>query len=146
MRPLCVIVLTATAVLSSQSLPDDPVKKDLAQFQGSWQAVSVINADGSPGLPDQVKNTTLVVAGNQFTLRDKEVTVKGRFTIDPTRTPKTIDVVLADQESKGKILGIYRIDGDLRKSCFAMPDQPRPKDFPAQGKGYLQFVWQRQAP
>jgi hypothetical protein len=59
--------------------------------------------------------------------------------------PKTIDVLLDAKkgEQPVKVLGIYRIGGETRKSCFAMPDQLRPKAFPESPKGFLQLEWER---
>ncbi len=124
---------------------DDAVKKDLQQFQGPWRAASVINADGRPATAEEIEHTRLFVDGNKFTLKGKDFILRGTFTIDPTKTPKTIDAVLDSKEGEKqvKVLGIYRIDGPIRRSCFAMPDKPRPANFPASPKDYLQFEWKR---
>jgi uncharacterized protein (TIGR03067 family) len=76
------------------------------------------------------------------------VSIFGRFTLDPSKTPKTIDVLLGDaKKQEDKLLGIYQIDGELRRSCFAMPGQERPKGFSSpETKGCLQLEWKRQAP
>ena len=144
MRCCLLSLILAPLALATGQVDDRAVKKDRDKFQGSWQAVSVINMDGKPASDDEAKNTRLVVEGSTFTLRDKDTTIRGTFSIDPTRIPKTIDVTLEGARPEDKILGIYRIDGDLRKSCFVLPGKERPKEFPSDGKGYLQFVWKPQ--
>ena len=140
---LLLLILTPIALATGQE-DDRAVKKDLDKFQGSWQAVSVVDIDGKPRSEDEAQHTRLVVEGNTFTLRDKNATIRGTFSIDPTRVPKTIEVTLEGAKPEDKILGIYRLEGDLRRSCFVLAGKERPKDFPSDGKGYLQFVWKPQ--
>jgi uncharacterized protein (TIGR03067 family) len=140
------IVLTPIALAGAGS-PDDAAKKDLQQYQGTWTAVAVVNQDGRKASEDELRDTRLVVVGNTFTLTSKDLSVSGMFTLDPTKTPRTIDVLLGDaKKPEEKLLGIYQIDGAMRKSCFALPGQERPKGFSSLQKGYLQFEWKRQAP
>jgi len=136
-----VIPLVAVALLGSSSPQDSAVKLDLEKFQGNWQATLVVNVNGESAPQDQVRDTQLKVEGTKFVLRSKDAVVKGTFTIDPSRTPKTIDVVLEGQNPNEKLLGIYRIDGDERRSCFALPGKDRPKDFDPCLPGYIAFTW-----
>lgn len=145
MRYSLLMLMLAPIALAAGSQSDPDVKKELDKFQGSWQALSVVNIDGKPGSEDQIQHMRLVVKGNTFTLQDKNTTLRGTFSIDPTRVPKTIDVTLEGANPEDRLVGIYRLDGDLRRSCFAMPGKSRPKEFPADGKGHLQFVWKPQA-
>jgi uncharacterized protein (TIGR03067 family) len=139
------VILVSLLSFQIDSPTGDAVKRDLQHFQGSWQAASVINADGRPATTEELERTRLIVEGNQFTLKGKDFIIKGRFTIDPSKSPKSIDAVLDTKEGEKpvKVLGIYRIDGETRKSCFALPDKPRPKDFPLSPKDYIQFEWKR---
>jgi uncharacterized protein (TIGR03067 family) len=62
-------------------------------------------------------------------------------TLDPTKTPKEIDIEVASGKYKGVVyLGIYELKGDTLRICFAMPDRPvRPTDFSA-GKGSVRAL------
>lgn len=123
--------------------PEDAVKKDLQQFQGTWQAVSIQRADGRQASKDEVQNTRLVVEGNKFTLTGKDYTISGTFTINPAKTPKAIDVLLtATDGSESRFPGIYQIQGNTRKSCFALPGKERPTQFVTE-KGFFGFEWRR---
>jgi uncharacterized protein (TIGR03067 family) len=95
-------------------------------------------------MPDnEVEQTRMTVEGKRFTLKTKDLTLKGTFTINPSETPKSIDVTLInDNGQETKLLGIYEIKGDTRKSCFALPQQDRPKQFMTQS-GYVTFEWKR---
>lgn len=139
------VVLVSLLPFQIDSPIDGAARKDLQHFQGNWRAAAVINADGRPATTEELERTQLIVEGNQFTLKGKDFIIKGRFTIDPSKSPKTIDAVLDTKEGEKpvKVLGIYRIDGDTRKSCFALPDKPRPKQFPSSPKDHIQFEWKR---
>jgi uncharacterized protein (TIGR03067 family) len=144
MRYCLFCLILAPMAFAVNQVDQSAVKKDLAKFQGSWQAVSAINMEGKPASAEEAQQLRLVVEGNTFTLREKDTTIRGTFSIDPTRVPKTIDFTLDGAKAEEKFLGIYRLEGDLRRSCFAPPGKERPKDFPSDGKGYLQFVWKPQ--
>ena len=143
MNCISVLCLFGSLILPVDTPIDGALSKELQRFQGSWQATSIQSNDDPPASVDDLKHTLLVVAGDRFTLKGKEFTIAGKLTIDPAKTPKTIDVVLDGKEGEKpvKLLGIYRIDGETRRSCFAMPEKERPAAFPVSPKGYIQFEW-----
>jgi uncharacterized protein (TIGR03067 family) len=126
--------------------PQDPVKHDLLQFQGSWHALSIWKADGHQAPIEEVRYTRLAVKGDSFVLTGKDYTFSGTFTIDPTKSPRAIDVTITPKEGRPlKFLGIYQmkgVKGDTRKSFFALPGRDRPKQFSAE-KGFIGFEWKR---
>jgi uncharacterized protein (TIGR03067 family) len=138
------LILVAFLGTENRVRSEDTAKNDLKQFQGSRQAVAM-HSDGQASSKEEVQATRLVVEGNKFTLTGKDFAVTGTFFIESTKTPKTIDVVLAsknNRKSKTTLLGIYKIKGDKRKSCFAFPEKKRPTQFSA-AKGYVGFEWKR---
>jgi uncharacterized protein (TIGR03067 family) len=132
---LILVFLAAASVLflhppGVRGAEDDAVKKELARFQGEWKMVSGV-ADGFAMPESMVGSCKRVCKGDEVTTTiGQQVVMKARITIEPTRSPKTIDYQVIDGPTKGKKhLGIYSIDGDTFKSCFAAPDAPRPKEF-----------------
>jgi len=123
----------------------EAAKADQAKFQGEWTMVSGI-ADGQP-VPDAMLSTA------KRTCKDDETTVmiggqlilKAKFTLDPTQKPKAIDYEVTDGLTKGrKHLGIYEVDGENLKFCFASPGAERPADFASNpGDGRTSSVWKR---
>jgi uncharacterized protein (TIGR03067 family) len=90
-----------------------------------------------------VKNIHLVIAGKEFTLTGKDYTITGTLTIDPAKTPKTIDVLIKSRHGEvTRFLGIYEIRGDQRNSCFALEGKKRPTQFTLE-KGHFGFEWKR---
>ena len=60
---------------------------------------------------------------------DKEI-CKGTSTFDPTKKPKTIDFTITEGAGKGdQFLGIYELDENTRKLCFAPSGKERPTEF-----------------
>ena len=57
---------------------------------------------------------TVTFAGDKYTVRKgDEVIQAGRQKLDPSRSPKAIDVTVTEGLNKGAVLlGIYEIDGD----------------------------------
>jgi len=137
--------LVAVLLLAGAVAAQDGNKKEISLLDGEWSMVSG-QADGRD-MPKEFVNTGKRVA------KDGEVTImiagqvffKAKFTIDATKKPKTIDYVMTEGFTKGKTqLGIYELDGDTVKFCFAAPDKERPTDFTAKEGSQRTFsVWKR---
>ena len=126
---------------------DDAIKKDLTKLQGEWKMVSGV-ADGFAMPESMVASCKRVCKGDEVTTTiGEQVIMKAKITLDPAKSPKTIDYQVIDGPTKGKKhLGIYALDGDNLKSCFAAPDEPRPKEFASKEGDKLTFsVWKRTA-
>src|SRR6266850_2239137 len=135
--------LTFAPVLAEDK---EAVKKDLAAMQGEWSMVSG-SADGQP-MPDEMRQQMKrVCKGDETTTTmNGRVFIKAKITIDPSRKPKTIDYEMTDGFTQGKTqFGIYEVDGETFKSCFAKPGDERPADFTSkQGDGHTLSVWKRE--
>ncbi len=105
--------------------PGDPTEADLALFQGTWRHESM-EVDGKPADIASFRDTPLRIQGNTFT----QGPVKGTFTIDATKPPRTIDLTFTDGDTKGlRMQGIYELDATTYKLCVAGPGADRPKRF-----------------
>jgi len=145
MRRSAVLLVLFVVGLVTAGPREDPVKKELRLFQGSWQALSAIRLDGKPLAADQLKTTTIAIEGNKFTLRTRDDKITGTFSIDPTKKPKTMDGDFTfNGGTSGKFVGIYEIDGDRRRSCINVAGTNRPTKM--QQEGCISFEWKRQKP
>jgi uncharacterized protein (TIGR03067 family) len=141
------ILIGMAAVAMSTPLAEDSeaVKKDLAQLQGEWSMVSG-SADGN-SMPDAMRESAKrVCKGDETTVTiGAQIIMKAKFTIDPSRKPKTIDYQMIEGPTKGKKqLGIYELTGETAKFCFGAPDSERPTDFTSTaGDGRTLSVWKR---
>ena len=136
----------ATAAISVAWAEDnEDVKKDLAQLQGEWSMVSG-SADGQPMPEAMLKQMKRVCKGDETTTTmGGRVFIKAKITIDPSKKPKTINYEMTEGFTKGKKqFGIYELDGDTFKSCFAAAGAERPSDFVSNpGDGRTLSVWKR---
>jgi uncharacterized protein (TIGR03067 family) len=124
---------------------DDAAKKEMSLLEGEWSMVSG-ERDGQAIPEDLAKTGKRVVKDGETTVTLGDMVVmKAKFTIDPSKKPKTIDYSVNEGAAKGnKVLGIYELDGDTIKFCFSAPDKDRPTDFSAkEGSGRTLSVWKR---
>src|SRR5262249_21860469 len=102
---------------------DDTAKKEQDKLQGDW-TLAYGERDGTPIPDDFVKSLKRNFTGNAFTVtRDDQTLAKGTFTLDTSKKPKAIDIKLEGTDSP--VRGIYELDGDTFKMCYAAPGQER---------------------
>jgi uncharacterized protein (TIGR03067 family) len=142
-------LLQATLViaLATSTLPlhAGGAKKDEDKLQGKWVFTEgVIN-----GLPVEQKELVggdilFVISGNKMTRQkgDKDG-LQNLFTLDSTKTPKTIDSIPQSGRDKGKTIpGIYHLENDTLKICVPLDPEKakRPTEFAAPPKSGLMLM------
>ena len=122
------------------------IQKDYDALTGRWQLVQSI-IDGKP-VPDiEVAQTVLITDHDEFRFpADARVGTAplGKFTIDPTTTPKQVDSTALSGPDKGKVTkGIYEIiDANNKRACWGKPGGSRPTDFTSKpGSGRTLQYW-----
>jgi uncharacterized protein (TIGR03067 family) len=117
-------------------------KSDKDKLQGDWVAQSW-EVDGQAMPAEELKNVTMKVEGDTWTVKLGETVIKGTHKLDATKKPKTLDGEMTEGGSD-KIIGIYEIDGDTWKECWAREGKDRPKQFKADADaGHNLNVWKR---
>ena len=141
-----ILAAAVVCLLVAADNPSDEAKKDMAALQGEWSLKSG-ERDGQAMPEDFVKGFKRVAKDDVTTVTSNgQAYMKAKFAVDPARKPKTIDYTLLEGPNKDKkVLGIYELDGDTVKFCFAGPDQERPKEFKTKGAtGVTLSVWKRE--
>ena len=132
MKPFAYCMFTVLLTLAAGELQEDAARVEQDKLQGTWLPVSYV-ADGMEKDPKDYTDHKLIIEGDKFSMPDRG---KGTFTIDPTKTPKIIDLQYdrkpGDDKRRRPILGVYELDGDMLKLHV---DQRRPKDFTPPGAG-----------
>jgi uncharacterized protein (TIGR03067 family) len=127
--------LALALLLGGGALADDKadkaeaVKKEWKRLNGTWEGVrAVIDGKEQPAPKEKV---TFTLKDGKYTVREGgKVVAEATFKVDPTTSPKSLDLTPATGAYKGKtILGIYEVKGDTHRLCFAPPGKPRPKAF-----------------
>ena len=101
--------------------------------------------DGNVLPEDKVKQMSIVFKGDTFRftgLAEDDTSKEGTIKLDENKTPKEIDAI---SPTKEVMLGIYRMDDNGYKVCFAPAGKPRPTDIASQpGSGYIVQSWGRE--
>jgi uncharacterized protein (TIGR03067 family) len=123
----------------------EAAREDLKKMQGSWERV-VMEFEGNEAPAEELKGWIANYEEDQLTLKlDNNMYRRGIVTLEPTRKPKAMntwdqDGPFADQT----VPGIYELDGDTTKVCFAEPGEKRPTEFTTKrGTGFLYCEYKR---
>lgn len=120
---------------------EDAVKDEQKKLEGTW-VVELASLDGKRPEPTEKEQAAEYV----FTADKVTVKMKGgdivrvSYRIDPTKSPKTMDLVFAKEAKPDSTrdLFIYQLDGDTLKLCTSFK---RPAAF--SDKGQSLFVLKR---
>jgi uncharacterized protein (TIGR03067 family) len=135
---LTIILLQAVEARGGNEGNGDPEK-----LAGAWTCVSAVN-NGKPLGEDVVKQLKLTLTEKRYkTEKGKQVLFDGIYKVDPGQRPKHIDITAPEGEQGGKTSkGIYALEGDTLKMCYA--DKDRPTGFESKaGSGATLVVWKR---
>ena len=144
------LVLLSTPVRApSAAEPVAAASADAAALVGTWRAVS-IEADGSTSNPDDAAKITVIntADGGWTVLADGKLVARGTNELTPWSVPKAIDfTVVEDAEgpvTERRHLGIYTLERNVRRLCFAPPGADRPATFSApRGSGLVLVTLER---
>src|SRR5262245_37691228 len=145
-RIICALVVLATPLLLAAD-PGDDVHKELNALEGEWKAVAM-EAGGKPLPKDAIPAFTFIVGANgKSTGQSPQGEYQATITVDPKKSPKTIDNLHESGAQKGKKqYGIYKLDGDKWTVCMTRPgvvEADRPKDFTTKDTANVVFVFER---
>lgn len=125
------ILFSALSAVSAADDKAEAVTKDRERILGTWRVVSlVINGERARDEDAQKLSVVNGIDGSwSLNMEGREI-AGGTSTIDPIRTPKTIDFTVTTGDSQGdRLLGIYELGEKTRKLCVVQKDRERPTDF-----------------
>jgi uncharacterized protein (TIGR03067 family) len=142
MRITVALLFCGVGLAASSALADDKadLEKEVRRFQGAWTIES--SETGGKKLPaGDLKALIVTFEGDKHTVKNGDQVIQvGTQKLDPSKSPKTIDVTMTEGPSKGAVmLGIYEFDGDTLKVCFDPQGKKRPTEFKSE-PGSMNFV------
>jgi len=98
---------------------------------GTWQVVPLDGAEKDKDAQAAAKKLKIKIDGDKYTvLTDGKVEEEGTLKVDPTKTPKTLDMTVKKADGKGRVVEcIYKLDGDTLRLATALPGKARPVNF-----------------
>jgi uncharacterized protein (TIGR03067 family) len=111
------LMIVAVGLLIAADGPQEDDEGDPAKIQGSWKVVAAEDS-GEKAPKEALKDLKWVITKDKITYKFAEKTTEWSYKLDPTTTPKWIDLT----EGERTTLGIYELDGDNLKICF--PEGP----------------------
>lgn len=135
-RLLLFLVVSAALVGADSPKKPGDSNKDSERIQGTWAAVSYVEDgqyEGERVAPEKSPVRWVVKEDKVTFLADVEgASAEGSFKLDSGKKPKTIDITFAPAPGTKKdqrILGIYELEGETFKICYAADGGPRPTEF-----------------
>jgi uncharacterized protein (TIGR03067 family) len=134
------LLLTAGLLAGSAAVVNAEGKgapTDQEKIQGTWTFVSG-ESDGKAVPPEKIKDSTVVIGKDTILVRDgnNKKTWEVGYRLDPTKSPRAITMQLTEGDQKGrKTDGIYQLEGDSLKLCYALPGGARPSGFTTRAGG-----------
>jgi uncharacterized protein (TIGR03067 family) len=147
MSLFAVLILVAGSPLAPDDLKKEALDKEYARFEGTWKIIS-LEVGGMKMADTTINAARLIIKGKEFTMKEQIATYRGHFVIDPSKTPKWIDMKFTDGPEKGNTsYGIYEVEGDDFKLCLTITGKTRPTEFAAKPKSGHGFeVLKREKP
>jgi uncharacterized protein (TIGR03067 family) len=141
-----VSALVCSAATADDEAAKEAIRKDRKLYEGTWRVTSLVVNGVKAEEADARKITVANNADGTWIIKvdGKQITY-GTSTFDPRKKPKHIDFVPSDGDNQGQThLGIYEIEGDKRKLCFANPGKDRPKEFKSEsGDDHILVTFER---
>jgi uncharacterized protein (TIGR03067 family) len=133
-------VLVVAAMVAADETDDQKL------LQGTWKPKEAVLGDNKID-PMLLEKASLVIEGEKYTIHVADKEEKGSLTVDPKKTPKTMDVFPTSGDNNGKtLLAIYELAGDKLTVCYSLTPTVRPEDFEADSNTLLVVKYERAKP
>jgi uncharacterized protein (TIGR03067 family) len=120
------------------------IRQELEKLSGTFEVV-LFEQDGKRFAAAELRTMKVVQKGARWRFHVGDEVTEGIDRFDPGKTPKTVDATYTSGSLKGKkVLGIYEIEGETIRFCYAEAGKDRPKEFATKaGSGLTLFVLKR---
>ena len=104
-------------------------KTDEERLQGAW-SIAAMERMGMEATDEKFKDAKIVFSSGRLKVKMNGEEMDLTYKLDPGKKPKRIDFIEIGNGGKEQVhQGIYVLDGDTVKICFAHAGNPRPTEF-----------------
>ena len=132
-----IVIAMIALALSAHAVAQEPkVTNPAAALQGTW----VVGSINGQAPPEGMAEMTLTFAGEKYhSSTGTTVDERGTFTVDGSKKPMTLDLVIVEGTDAGKTqLGIFEVTGDTLRLNLDTPGAgQRPADFTSKETGVM---------
>jgi uncharacterized protein (TIGR03067 family) len=120
------------------------IRQELEKLSGTFEVV-LFEQDGKRFAAAELRKMKVVQNGARWRFYVGEEVTEGIDQFDPGKTPRAVDATYTSGALKGKkVLGIYEIDEETVRFCYAEAGKGRPREFATTaGSGLTLFVLKR---
>jgi uncharacterized protein (TIGR03067 family) len=113
-RSICLAAVVLTA-LACPTIADEAADKEAKKLDVTWKFLS-LKSDGAEAPKEVIREWRWVILDKVLTIPGEG---KSSLEIDPSKSPKALDMTSLDGKSKGKDFQcIYKIEGGKLTICF----------------------------
>jgi uncharacterized protein (TIGR03067 family) len=138
------IPVALALLISSGS--EEATKKECARFEGVW-SFSQVEVDGvkQPAMAFPANKMIVLKDGRYVVVQGSRI-IHGTVKLDPSTSPKHIDVTVTDGPAKGRTtMAIYDLSADTYKFCGSLRGKDRPAALAsAAGSGTILHIMKRE--
>jgi uncharacterized protein (TIGR03067 family) len=135
------LIAAIAAAATAAEQPDDQ-----RLLTGTWKPTEASLGDNKIDMM-VLEMATVVYEGDKYTITIGDKVERGSFTLDPTKSPKTMDIFPTEGDNNGKtLLAVYLLDGDKLTICYSLTPTVRPDDFQPSSNTLLLVKFQRVKP
>jgi uncharacterized protein (TIGR03067 family) len=119
MRPQYVFVLIGFLFTTGFAWAKEPPSGDARDLQGTWQIVD-LEANGAKKPAEEIQGWKIIFEDDElWVVKPSGADPKLKFKLDPTKDPKTIELVVQEGKDKGKVApGIYALGNGQLRLCI----------------------------
>lgn len=117
MRP-CLLFLLLTGVAAADDPKEKAVRDDRDKLVGTW-TVTDVEANGQSAPAEAIKDFEFIFTADTLTRKKGGKAQSGSgFKLDPSKSPKWIDMTGTTDGKDVSIPAVYKLDGDTLTLCF----------------------------
>jgi|SRR5579864_81701 len=121
-------LVSTTAVWGEEAQKKEAtLKEELKRLEGTWRVIAVELGGKEIDRNEISPNNLLIFSGTKCSTVTGKRTIEGTFTIDPSKSPKWIDVTRTSDKVTWP--GIYELKDDTIKVFLGTPGGQRPTEF-----------------